>query len=210
MTCSCSTAPPIDARNLAGSTALYAAAENGRSDAVDLLLRKGADPNLPGRSAVTPLAAAAYKGNEAVVALLLAHRADPTLMDSTGKGAIIYAAARGFPAIVRRLLDAGVAPDARYGNDLTALMWAAGHEEGVDARAAEAVIAGVARPWRADRRHRQSRSHRVDDCGRARRCGRVGVLLERGADRVWRDKQGKTAFDLAASAPIRARLSARP
>jgi len=38
----------------------------------------------------------------------------------------------------------------------------------------------------------------------------VGVLLERGADSVWRDKQGKTAFDLAASAPIRARLSARP
>jgi ankyrin repeat protein len=36
------------------------------------------------------------------------------------------------------------------------------------------------------------------------------VLLERGADSVWRDKQGKTAFDLAASAPIRARLSARP
>src|SRR6476660_8155450 len=103
----------IDARTLSRPTALYQATENGRTDAVDLLLRKGADPNLPGRSGVTPLAAAAYKGNEAVVALLLARRADPALIDTTGKSAMIYAAARGFPEIVRRLLDAGVAPDAR-------------------------------------------------------------------------------------------------
>ncbi len=44
--------------------------------------------------------------------------------------------------MVRRLRpDAGVAADTRYGNELTALMWAAGHDEGVGSRAAGAVIA---------------------------------------------------------------------
>jgi len=36
----------------------------------------------------------------------------------------------------------------------------------------------------------------------------VSLLLDRGADRIRRDKEGKSALDLAASAPIRARLSA--
>ena len=40
----------------------------------------------------------------------------------------------------RRLLDAGVDPRERYGNDLTALMWAAGHDEGVGAAAVERVV----------------------------------------------------------------------
>ena len=208
----------IDARTLAGATALQAAAENGHDAAVELLLRRGADPNLPGRSGVTPLAAAAYQGNEAIVALLLAHRADPALRDTTGKTAMVYAAARGFPAIVQRLLAAsvaaGVAPsvvvDAPDTHGLTALMWAAGHEEGVDPRAAEAVVGLLL--------DRGAAIDATDDRGRtaliiaAERgdAAVVGLLLERGADRASADKQGKTALDLATSEPIRARLSARP
>jgi ankyrin repeat protein len=141
---------------------------------------------------------------------LLAHRADPSLMDTTGKTAIIYAAARGFSAIVQRLLDAGVKADARYAHGLTALMWAAGHEEGVDHRAAAAVIGLLL--------DRSAPIDATDDRGRtaliiaAERgdVAAVGLLLERGADRIWQDKQGRTAFDLAASEPIRARLSTHP
>ena len=35
----------------------------------------------------------------------------------------------------------------------------------------------------------------------------VDLLLERGADRALKDKQGKTALDLAANPDVRARLS---
>ena len=53
---------------------------------------------------------------------------------------MVYAAARGFDDIVKRLIESGVDPRARYGNDLTALMWAAGHEDGVGAAAVARVI----------------------------------------------------------------------
>ncbi len=197
----------IDARNLAGSTALYQAAENGRTDTVDLLLRNGADPNLPGRSRVTPLAAAAYRGNDAIIALLLAHRADPALADTTGKTPIVYAAARGFAPIVQRLLDAGVKADATYANDLSALMWAAGHEEGVDPHAAEAVIRLLLdRGAPIDVADNRGRTALMIGAERGD-VAVVSVLLDRGADSMHRDKLGKSAFDLAASEPVRAKLS---
>jgi ankyrin repeat protein len=111
---------------------------------------------------------------------------------------------------VQRLLDAGVAADQRYGNDLTALMWAAGHEETVDARAAEAVVRLLL--------DRGAPIDAVDNRGRtalmiaaeAGDAAVVGALLDRGADQTVRDSQGKTARDLATSAAVRAKLSPRP
>jgi uncharacterized protein len=41
---------------------------------------------------------------------------------------------------VRLLLNTGVDANHRYGNDLTALMWAAAYEDGVGVRAAESVV----------------------------------------------------------------------
>jgi uncharacterized protein len=193
----------IDARDLAGATALYAAAENERPASVALLLAKGADPNIPGRSGLTPLAAAAFKGNDRIVEDLLARGALPNVVDSTGKAAITYAAARGFAGIVGRLLDAGVDPGFRYGHDLTALMWAAGHEGGVGAQAAEStatLLIGHGSPLDA-----------IDDRGRtalmmAAELGypeRVTMLIRQRADPTLRDKSGRTAFDLAGDEGVR-------
>jgi ankyrin repeat protein len=123
---------------------------------------------------------------------------------------MIYAAALGFPVIVQRLLDAGVKVDARYGHGLTALMWAAGHEEGVDPRAAEAVIGLLLdRGAAIDAADDRGRTALINAAERGD-VAAVSLLLERGADRIWQDKQGKTALDLAASAPIRARLATHP
>src|SRR5262249_56613854 len=85
------------------------------------------------------LAAAAFRGNDRIVELLLSRGAEPDHVDATGKTPLIYAAARGFALVVRRLLDGGADATASHGNDLTALMWAAGHEDGVGATAAVAV-----------------------------------------------------------------------
>jgi hypothetical protein len=38
------------------------------------------------------------------------------------------------------MLDQGVDANRRYGDDLTALMWAAGYDPGVGVRAAESVV----------------------------------------------------------------------
>jgi ankyrin repeat protein len=199
----------IDARNLAGATALYAAAENERQASVALLLARGADPNLANASGVTPLAAAAFKGNGRIVDALLARGAQPDISDKAGKAAIVYAAARGFAPIVRRLVDAGVDAKRRYGNGLTAFMWVAGHEDGVGPSAAievATVLLGAGAPIDA-----------VDDRGRtalmiAAELGRaelVELLLAHGADRTIADKTGKRALDLAANESVREKLAPR-
>jgi ankyrin repeat protein len=197
----------FDGRDISGSTALYLAAESERPAAVASLLAKGADPNIPGRSGATPLAAAAFKGNDRIVEQLLSHGADPNVVDATGKAAMSYAAARGFAEIVRQLLAAGVDAKVRYGNDLTALMWAAGHEDGVGASAAQRtldLLLGHGAPVDA-----------VDDRGRtalmmAAELGHaevVEMLIGRGADQGVRDKSGKSALDLAGNENVRRMLA---
>jgi uncharacterized protein len=81
-----------------------------------------------------PLAAAAYNGSEESAELLLEHGADPNALDDDGKGAMVYAAGRAYAPIVALLIEAGVDVNRRYSRDLTALMWAAGHDAsaGVD------------------------------------------------------------------------------
>jgi ankyrin repeat protein len=196
----------IDGRDISGSTALYLAAENERQATVALLLAKGADADLPGRSGVTPLAAAAFNGNDRIVEQLLSHGADPNVVDATGKAAMTYAAARGFAEIVRRLLDAGVDAEFRYGKELTALMWAAGHEDGVGAHAAESTVDLLL--------SHGAQLDAIDDRGRtalmtAAELGRtevVEMLVGRGADATIRDKNGKSALDLAANENVRRTL----
>ena len=199
----------LDARNLAGATALYAATENDRTPIVALLLAKGADPNLPGRSDLSPLTAAAYNGNDRIVAGLLAHGAKADAPDATGKTPIIYAAARGFTPVVRRLLAAGVDAKRAYGNDLTALMWAAGYEDGFgerDALDTVALLLDSGAPIDATDNRGRTALMIAAERGHA---AVVGALLARGADPAMRDKAGLRAADLAANGDVRAKLAAQ-
>ena len=104
----------------------------------------------------------------------------------------------------------GSMPRARDGNDLTALMWAAGHEDGVGAAAAQRVVdLLLARGAPIDAADNRGRTALMI----AAELGRgeiVGVLLRNGADRALKDKQGKTALDLAANdGQMRAKLTAQ-
>src|SRR5262249_21166920 len=129
--------------------------------------------------------------------------------DATGKTPIIYAAARGFTSVVRRLLAAGVDPRRTYGNDLTALMWAAGYEDGFGERDAVDVVtllldAGAPIDV-ADNRGRTALMIAAER-GHA---AVVAALLARGARRTVPDRTGMRAPDVAANVEVRATLSAR-
>lgn len=198
----------INARNLDGSTALFVATEQDNQPAVESLIAHGADVNLVGRSGLTPLEAAAYMGNENIAKLLLAKGADPNRTDATGKGPICYAVARGFSNVAGILLDHSIDINTRYGNDLTALMWAAGHEDGAGTNDVASVLTLlISRGAHLDDRDNRGRTALMiaASLGHERA---VDVLLAHGASRTLRDKSGKTAADLASNDELKKRLTA--
>ena len=161
-----------------------------------------------GGGGVTPLAAAAFDGDLTLVDLLLLHGADPTLADLGGKVPIVYAAGRGFTPVVSKLLAAGADVNAHYGNKLTVLMWAAGHANDVPVDDGVQLVTvlldkGAAVEARDDRGRTALMA--AAELGHAEI---VDLLLKRGADPRDRDAMGKSAADLASTAPIRAALDA--
>ena len=194
-------------RNAAGATALFSAVERNQTQAALLLLDRGAAADMPGRSGATPLAAAAFNANDAIVTALLAHHADPRTPDRTGKPPIVYAAARASVPIVDRLLAAGIDVNARYANDLTVLMWASGHaDDASDADGVALVRDLLDRGAHVDDADNRGRSALMIAAERGH-AEIAKLLLAHGAEPTRRDRQGKTASDLAASAAVRAVLT---
>jgi ankyrin repeat protein len=199
----------INHHNLKGSTALLRAVQANHRDVVEVLLKNGASLETFGE-ANTPLTAAAFNGSDRMVDLLLGHGADAEEPDRTGKGPIVYAAARGFTSIVAKLLDAEADPNRAYAHDLRALMWAAGHTNDAPETDGLATVKLLV--------EHGARLDDVDDRGRsalmtAAERGHpliVAWLLQQGANPALRDKQGKTAIDLAANADVATALGASP
>jgi len=200
---------PIDARNLAGATALYSAAEAGHASVAQRLIERGADVKLTGRSGISPLAAAAYVGNDEIVEALLARGADERAPDETGKPPIVYAAAGARLDIVKRLLARDIDVNARYPNDLTALMWASGpDEQAPEAQAIKVVSFLLDAGARVDDRDARGRTALMiaAEGGHAEI---ANLLLARGADLSLKDKAGKRAADLTVLSALRERLTPR-
>jgi ankyrin repeat protein len=199
----------IDARNLAGATALYFAAQGGRGPVARRLIEGGADVNLTGPSGISPVAAAAYAGNDPIVAALLAHGADPKAPDDTGKPPVVYAAARARFDVLKRLLAQNIDINARYRNDLTLLMWAAGPDEKVlEVHAVKVVEYLLDAGAHVDDRDDRGRTALMiaAEGGHAEI---AALLLARGADPSLKDKAGKHAADLTELSALRERLTAR-
>ena len=200
---------PIDARNLAGATALYFAAEGGRTSVALRLIERGANVKLTGRSGISPVAAAAYAGNDAIVEALLNSGADERVPDETGKLPIIYAAAGARLDVMKRLLARQVDINARYPNELTLLMWAAGPDEKVrEARAIEVVAYLLDAGAHIDDRDARGRTALMiaAEGGHAEI---ANLLLARGADPTLKDKAGKSAADLTVLSSLREKLTPR-
>ncbi len=197
----------LDLPDARGATPLMLALHSGRDAVARRLLDAGAAINIADAQGETALSEAAYAGNEALGEALLRKGAKPATEDRFGKTPICYAAARGAAGLVAALLEAGVDVNARYGGDLTALMWASGHPDGTATeRAVATVKLLIARGAKVDG---------VDDRGRSALMIAAGLnrfetaraLLDAGAAKSLRDKTGASAADLSATPEMRALLA---
>lgn len=199
---------PLDARDLNGATALYQAAERGQIAVVQRLIERGADVNLAGQSGVSPVAAAAYAGRDLIVRILLAHGADGRTPDDTGKSPVVYAAASAQLNIVKQLAEAGKLDlNARYANDLTLLMWAAGPDEAIpEPQAIEVVSYLLQAGVHVDDRDARGRTALMI-AAEGGHAGIADLLLAKGADPSLQDKAGKRAADLTTQSSLREKLT---
>ena len=102
----------VNATSGDGFTPLHLAAFFGQTDAVRLLLARGAEPDVRGQGWMTgtALSAAAAGGHTAIVVLLLEVGVDPNVQQAQGFTPLHAAAQNADLETVRALLDAGADP----------------------------------------------------------------------------------------------------
>ncbi len=99
---------------------LHTAVEKQNREAVRILLRAGADPNLPDRLGRTPLFKAVNQEPPAIANLLLSSRADPAIADSSGATPLHILVEDRFLAM--QLLHHGAPINARMKDGTTPLL----------------------------------------------------------------------------------------
>ncbi|MCK4319668.1 ankyrin repeat domain-containing protein [Candidatus Micrarchaeota archaeon] len=113
---------------------LLKAAEKGDMEAVELLIKKGANVNTKINFGRTPLIGAAGEGHTETVKLLIQKGAEVTAKNNYGETALIGAAHNGHTETAELLIQKGADIDAKNNSGLTALMHATGkgHTETVE------------------------------------------------------------------------------
>ena len=108
-----------------GMYPIHRAADNGRLEVVQLLLKAGADVNTPHATVqATPLQYAASGGHVEVVRTLLDAKANVNATDSTGRTPLMWAATNGQAAVVELLLARGADANQKTSAGWTALKYA--------------------------------------------------------------------------------------
>lgn len=126
----------VNAPEADGSTALHWAAHRENLEAVDLLLRAGANARAANRYGVTPLSIAAIGGNAAIIERLITAGADPNAALPGGETPLMTAARTGKADVIRALIVHGADVNAREATrGQSALMWAAAEGNGAAIRA---------------------------------------------------------------------------
>lgn len=95
--------PNVSAANPAKAAPIHAATARGNAALVDLLLRKGARPDLAQAQGFTALHEAAARGDEAIVTLLLKHGASKWQRTEDGRIAADFAREKGHAVIESKL-----------------------------------------------------------------------------------------------------------
>ncbi|XP_045472917.1 kinase D-interacting substrate of 220 kDa B isoform X2 [Harmonia axyridis] len=109
-----------------GTTALIYAAQKGRVNFVQELLKYGADPNAEDNDNWTALLCACKEGYVDIVIVLLDNNADIEHRDMGGWTPLMWATYKGRTEIVQILLDKGAEVNAHGNYHISSLLWAAG------------------------------------------------------------------------------------
>ena len=112
---------PANLRNHKGDTLLMLASYHGHQDAVKVLLKYQADPEICNDNNQMPIAGAAFKGDLAVVKLLIEAGAKVDGASADGRTALMMAAMFNRTAIVDYLLEQGADLHARDAKGINAL-----------------------------------------------------------------------------------------
>ncbi len=177
-----------------GRSALMSAAAEGHVDVMKLLVKAGADVKARTREGDTALGFAAGQGRVDAVRFLLEMHADPNARLVNGASALMIAAAKGRDDVAGTLLKAGADVKARDRKGATALMYAAGQGR-LDVIRTLLKAGSEINAWESGGRGFTALMMAVWDGHR----DAVLELLKAGADATFRDREGKTALDLAKS-----------
>ena len=125
----CTGRSSIDAVDNMGRTTLSWAAQRGDSDAVKLLLMRGADPERPDHSLTTPLHWSAAAQSDACMLLLLQRGAEVNTKDVSGRTAFSHVASKGKDAsFMKTLIMHGADIETQDDEGWRPIHWAA-HED---------------------------------------------------------------------------------
>src|SRR5262245_23807257 len=149
----------VNAAQADGTTALHWAAHWNDLEAVNLLLKAGANAKVVNRYGASPLSEAVTAGSPGMIQALLNAGADPkTLTTPDGETVLMTAARAGNADAVRILLDRGADVNARENyKGQTALMWAAAERHPTVVK----VLLERGADWKARSTERETRMPRL-------------------------------------------------
>ena len=190
-------------------TPLAHAAVRDQVASMEVLLKAGAKPDGPSGT-VPPLYEAVMFGNLNAVRTLLAHGADPNLPYKAGitplmcvSQHVARARAVTMAQIVAALIDAGATVNARSKGGLTALHFAARHNE---PEIAELLISVGAQVNARDPKGATPLHYASQKGGEEM----IQVLLSAGADRNVKNKAGQTPVQIAKTPDVAKLLTYQP
>jgi len=179
---------PVNQQTSEGKSALMLAASNGHLDAVNLLLKRGADLTLSDNYGTTAIIISATAGNAEVVKALLAQGGDPVTKDSSGGSALDNATFYGQADSVNAILSTKPKLAPEHATELLLLASGLGRLEIVSALLKYGVDPNVSGKKQRTPLIAAAAFNQVEA---------ARILLINGARLSLQDKQGHTALDIA-------------
>ena len=188
----------IEARDKWKQTPLIrtCASRHDCSEAIEVLLGRGANVNAKDKKGRTPLMLMCREGKNQLVQAMIEAGAGVNARDKNLDPPLLHAAQDADAQVVKTLLSAGAKPNARNKAKQTALMWAAffGREETVKAL--------LEKQWKTDSDTRDSEGQTALFWAvETENPGIVELLLRHHANPRLKDRKGRTALDVARSKP---------